>query len=242
MGVEFINIKDLGPSELALEAYCTEHNLELKMEWREGQYWLHSNLAKELPIGIEVDKELKRHEAYFKQNSVYKEILGKALGLKPNYRPKIIDLSAGLLGDTLLFLSFGCQVIAIERHPMVALLIESALKNATHPLIQNLTFLHTGAASYLTSFDQSDVLYFDPMFEDSNDRAAPRKEMRIFRDFVGQDKDAEEIFLEALRKNVKRLVVKRPKHSNPLSIKASLEFVGKATRYDVYLGQNLLKY
>ena len=50
-------------------------------------------------------------------------------------------------------------------------------------------------------------------------------------------KDATEIFNLAREKNVKRLVVKRPRLSKFLSEETPLSYEGKATRYDVYLGK-----
>jgi 16S rRNA (guanine1516-N2)-methyltransferase len=80
----------------------------------------------------------------------------------------------------------------------------------------------------------SDVIYFDPMFEDANAKSLPKKEMRIFRELIKQDLDAEKVLQKALGAGVKRVVVKRPRLSRALTEKMALEFTGKATRYDVY--------
>jgi 16S rRNA (guanine1516-N2)-methyltransferase len=73
------------------------------------------------------------------------------------------------------------------------------------------------------------------MFEDSNEKTLPKKEMRIFREFVGSDQDALRVFEQARQLKPKRLVVKRPRLSVVLGEKPNIEFMGKATRYDVYL-------
>jgi 16S rRNA (guanine1516-N2)-methyltransferase len=204
------------------------------LEWINGQYWLHSDNPKENPIGIEIDRELTRHEEYFKKSSIQKELLAKAVGVKGAYRPKVLDLTAGMLGDSLLMLSFGCEVWATERHPIIQFLIESALKNAQHPKIKNFHFLQEEAQNILKNPPSVDVIYFDPMFEDANERTSPKKEMRIFRDVVGVDQDARAVFQLALNLRPKRLVVKRPRHSVFLVQKPSVEYIGKSTRYDVY--------
>lgn len=224
--------------EKTLASFCDQLNFDVKLEWIDGQYWLHSDIEKERPIGIEIDKELKRHEEFFKRSSLQKELLAKAIGVKGPKRPKVNDLTAGLLGDTLLFLSFGCEVEATERNPIIAFLIQSALKNAQHPALSRLKFYHQDALSFLQERNEFEVIYYDPMFEDANEKSSPRKEMRIFRVFIGKDQDVEEVLRAALEKNAKRVVVKRPKHSAHISFSAPLEFTGKATRYDVYLGQN----
>jgi 16S rRNA (guanine1516-N2)-methyltransferase len=216
-----------------LNKFSREKDRDLVFEFHSGQFWLHSDLPKEKPIGVEIDQELLRHENFFKRSSIHKELLAKAVGLKGSYRPKVLDLTAGLLGDSLLLLSFGCEVWAVERHPVVQFLVESALKNAQHPKLSHFHFQKTDALSALEN-PGVDVIYFDPMFEDANLKASPRKEMRIFREVVGKDQDALEVFQKALAKKCKRLVVKRPRQSASLGIEPSVQYIGKSTRYDVY--------
>jgi 16S rRNA (guanine1516-N2)-methyltransferase len=222
--------------------------LSLIFEWQDGQYWLHSDDPKERPIGIEIDEILERHVAYFKNSSVYKEILAKAVGIKTGLRPRILDLTGGLLGDSLLLLAMGCEVMAVERHPAVAFLVKSALENATHPLLSRFKFFYGDASTLLEKRPQTEVIFFDPMFEDANQKSLPKKEMRIFRSMIGEDTDAAEVFKRALEIRPTRLVIKRPRLSMALGVETPLQYVGKATRYDVYLGlgggpivSNLLK-
>lgn len=218
-----------------LNNYCESQSLFLTLEWDKGQYWLHSDDSKERPIGIEIDRELERHEDFFKKASVLKEVPAKAIGVRSGYRPRILDLTGGLLGDALLFLSYGCEVRVIERHPIVAFLIRSSLQNATHPLLQKLSFTECDAKSMLEAPPEVDVIYFDPMFEDANTKSLPKKEMRIFRNFIGNDEDAGSIVEMAKKLKPRRLVVKRPRLSKLLLGAPHIVFEGKATRYDVYL-------
>lgn len=207
---------------------------DLIFEWEINQFWLHSDVSKERPVGIEIDQDLLRHEEYFKRSSIHKELLGKAIGIKGSYRPKVLDLTAGLLGDSLLLLSYGCEVWAVERHPVVQFLIQSALQTAIHPKLKNFHFLPMEAHEALASLEEFDVIYFDPMFEDANEKTAPRKQMRIFRNLIGSDSDAIDVFKIAKASNFKRLVIKRPRRSLPLAANPSVEYIGKSTRYDVY--------
>jgi 16S rRNA (guanine1516-N2)-methyltransferase len=217
-----------------LKKYALSLKDDLVFEWLGGQFWLHSDIPKERPIGIEIDRELLRHEDYFKKSSLQKELLAKAIGVKGPFRPRVLDLTAGMLGDSLLLLSFGCEVWASERHPVIRFLIESALQNAQHPRINNFHFLPMDASTALDEVPLPDTIYFDPMFEDANEKTSPKKEMRIFRNVVGKDRDAEEVFTKALSKKAKRLVIKRPRQSIYLQNKPSVEYIGKSTRYDVY--------
>lgn len=217
-----------------LNKFSIEKGIDLSFEWKEGQYWLHSDRPEERAIGIEIDKELIRHEEFFKKSSLQKELLARAVGVKGPYRPRVLDLTAGLLGDDLLLLSFGCEVWATERHPVIRFLIESALNNARHPRMELFHFLPGDALKTLKNPPEVDVFYFDPMFEDANQKASPKKEMRIFRNVVGADLDAHHVFEEARKLKPKRLVVKRPRHSVTLNVDPSVEYIGKSTRYDVY--------
>jgi 16S rRNA (guanine1516-N2)-methyltransferase len=217
-----------------LNNFSSKEGIDLTFEWINGQYWLHSDISKENPIGIEFDRELTRHEEYFKKSSLQKELLAKAIGVKGPYRPKVYDLTAGMLGDSLMFLAFGCEVWASERHPVIRFLIQSACENAKHPKCQNFHFLPEEADKVLENPPSVDVFYFDPMFEDASAKTSPKKEMRIFRSLIGKDQDAESVFHKALSQKPKRLVVKRPKQSVELVKKPSVEYIGKSTRYDVY--------
>lgn len=224
------------PDTQELEAYSENCSFEIEFEQIGNQLWLKSDLPKEKPIGIEVDETIERHLSYFKKSSLYKENLAKALGIKPSYRPQVLDLTGGLLGDSLMILAMGCKVTTLERHPVVSFLIQSALQAATHPLLKNLTFHSTDALSYLQQEGEDyEVIYFDPMFEDANHKAGPKKEMRIFREMIGSDGDAVQVFEMARSKALRRVVVKRPRLSRPIVNGDCLQFEGKSTRYDTYL-------
>jgi 16S rRNA (guanine1516-N2)-methyltransferase len=228
-----------------VESFTQQQDLPLTLEWISGQFWLHSQRPKEAPIGVAIDEELRRHQHYFQNHSLLKEPLARAIGVKSGHRPRVLDLSAGLLGDSLLFLSFGCTVWALERHPVVALLIQSALKGAQHPRLESFKFIHSDARDFLLTTPEVDVVFFDPMFEDANQKSLPKKEMRIFRDVVGADEDAQGILAMARGLGCKRVVVKRPRLSKVLAPDPDLQVMGKSTRYDVYLkasrGESLKK-
>lgn len=82
----------------------------------------------------------------------------------------------------------------------------------------------------------STVLYLDPMFPEKNKTALPRKEMQIFRGWVGADEDALQLLKLAMQLPVDRIVVKRPLRAEPLLDKVTHSFEGKTVRYDLYGG------
>jgi 16S rRNA (guanine1516-N2)-methyltransferase len=60
--------------------------------------------------------------------------------------------------------------------------------------------------------------------------------MRILREILGDDDDAEALFNIALKTAKKRVVVKRPKHADFINHKKpDIMFEGSSTRFDVYV-------
>lgn len=188
-------------------------------------------------IQIDIENELDYHRKYFFKNSPYKEPLARALGLKAGVtKPNVIDLTAGMMGDSLLIYALGVSSLVIwERSPLVALLIEEALKNSD----VNIEF-HFG--EFLKNINESEflqntVLYFDPMYQITNKKAAAKKEMIFFRECLGPDLDAKNI-AESLVGKASRLVIKRSVKALPLIASPHHSIVGKSTAYDVYLCSN----
>ncbi len=172
-----------------------------------------------------------------------REELARALGRLPA-GSTVIDASAGLGRDSLLLAARGFRVIALERHPVLAALLNEALARADEhprlqPLLARLDFLHADACTWLNENDtRADAAIFDPMFPPRGKDAAVKKEMQVLHRLLGPhpDQDAPAT-LEALRSRVQRcVVVKRPLHAPYLGAQPpSREIRGRSTRFDVYL-------
>lgn len=168
----------------------------------------------------------------YRSPSIKKELLIKAVGLKSNQPLSVLDLTAGLGRDAYLLHCAGCQVQLIERSPAVAALLKESLQKANC----DLPLLVMEAKAYLLSDPVFDVIYFDPIFPEKTKTALAKKESQFLRATVGDDLDAEEVFLLALTKAKKRVVVKRPKHAPPIANKKpDIVFAGNSVRFDVYL-------
>lgn len=171
------------------------------------------------------------------------ELIAKAVGVKGTFRPSVIDATAGLGRDAFLLASLGCQVIMLERSPILAALLQDGIERLNSQIIEQQDFafklLLGDAKDYLENLtidEFPDVIYLDPMYPERKKSALVKKEMRILRDLVGDDPDFEKLFLLALRRTNNRVVVKRPRyatHSNKR--KPNIIFTGKTTRFDVYL-------
>lgn len=207
----------------------------------ENQLELHAKNNNYQPITIDFlrGKYHFRHEHTSRKN----ELLAKAVGIKANFKPYVIDSTAGLGRDGFLLGSLGCRVLMLERNSCLFALLKDALLrfNKNTSLAKNilLDVIHVDAKDYLTSLtkeDSPDVIFLDPMYPERQKSALVKKEMRILRDLIGDDFDAPDLLSLALRKAKKRVVVKRPRLAKTLSEQnPSLVFAGKSTRFDVYL-------
>lgn len=170
--------------------------------------------------------------------------LARAVLPKSVASPMVIDATAGLGRDAFVLASLGARVRLLERSPVVGALLEDALRRARTTeiaaIVARMT-LHVGdAIPYLEALaeaERPDVIYLDPMYPHTNKRALQKKEMQLFRQFVGKDDDAAKLLEVARRMALKRVVVKRP---------AGAPFLGgvqpqggqgsKNTRFDLYFG------
>ncbi|NOX43346.1 MAG: class I SAM-dependent methyltransferase [Gammaproteobacteria bacterium] len=172
------------------------------------------------------------------------QLIAKAVGFKKGNTPSILDATAGFAQDAFVFASLGSQVTLIERSPVIAALLEDGIKRAErHPEIgklvsNNISLIHTDAIDFMQGLNEiniPDVIFLDPMFPEKNNSALVKKEMRVFRDIVGNDSDADKLLPTALVKAKNRVVVKRPLYANWLNdTKPSVEMKSKKHRFDVY--------
>jgi 16S rRNA (guanine1516-N2)-methyltransferase len=177
--------------------------------------------------------------------SVKTELVAKAAGLKPGYRPLIWDLTAGLGRDAFVLAALGCKVILIERSPILHALLENALMRALNTphvseTAQRMTLVHADASHWLKTLSAheecADTLYIDPMYPHRKKSALVKKEMRALRDVVGDDPDSGDLLPLAQSLAGRRVVVKRPKLAETLTdTPPDLVYPGKHTRFDVYL-------
>lgn len=166
-----------------------------------------------------------------------REPLAKALGIKGETRPLIWDATCGTGKDTLLINYFGGVLRSFERHPAIYLLLADAKRR--FPLNFELVFADASRlySQIENDADRPDVIYYDPMYPEktgSKKSALPRKEMRIFKEVVGEDLDSVEFLEWALKTARSRVVVKRAKSAPFVKEKPTASYEGKSTRYDMY--------
>jgi len=174
------------------------------------------------------------------------EMVAKAVGLKGGVKSlNILDATAGLGRDAYVLAALGCEVRLYERHPVVHQLLKDGLLRA----------LATGASDIVATVErmllqfgeadwraEADVIYLDPMFPERQKSSLVKKDMRVFKDIVGDDSDSDSLLQKALTAPVKRVVVKRPKQAPFLGGGTpTLQLQGKSGRFDIYTLKSLTK-
>jgi len=169
------------------------------------------------------------------------ELVSKAIGCKPYYRPKVLDATAGMGRDSLIMALLGCEVVMQERNFAIFQLLQNALQLFKSNLefaevSHRITLQQKNSIESFEQVEDIEVIYLDPMFPARKKSALVKKEMRLFKLLAGEDIDADELLDNALKSSAKRVVVKRPKGAPLLSgKKPSHEIVAKKFRYDVYI-------
>ncbi|GKW12842.1 MULTISPECIES: 16S rRNA (guanine(1516)-N(2))-methyltransferase RsmJ [Pectobacterium] len=171
------------------------------------------------------------------------EAVAKAVGIKKDYLPDVVDATAGLGRDAFVLAALGCRVRMVERNPVVAALLDDGLQRGYRdaeigPWLQaRLTLLHASSMTALRDITPPpDVVYLDPMFPHKQKSALVKKEMRVFQSLVGADDDADALLEPARALAKKRVVVKRPDYAPPLAgVPAQSMLETKSHRFDFYL-------
>ncbi|VFP80419.1 class I SAM-dependent methyltransferase [Candidatus Erwinia haradaeae] len=175
------------------------------------------------------------------------EAISKAVGIKRDYYPSILDATAGLARDAFVLAACGCQVQMLERHPVIALLLEDGLRRGYADLEigswlrKRLILLNFSNLSvFSTIHPKPDVVYIDPMYPKKKKSALVKKEMRILQHLVGLDEDADSLLKPALALAKDRVVVKRPHYAQSLAGMISDKSIKtKKHRFDIYFSSSL---
>ena len=169
----------------------------------------------------------------------HESLIKKAIG-KNKSQLKIFDATAGSLIDTIIFLKLGHKVVACEQSKILYRLLNDAILRAKkeYDFFNNLSFINSDSAVIIDSYLDSDIFYFDPMFEEvkqNTKRSGTLQKIGNVLSFEKLEDTSAQIFDHMLKKKYKKVIVKRPIKSNPLYEKINYQVKGKAIRYDVYV-------
>ena len=195
------------------------------------------------PVSIDFTRGKKNHRRQFGGGKG--QPMARAIGLKGDETPSVLDATAGMGTDAFVFATLGCQVQMVERSPIVAALLKDALQRAlTDPdidpevreIVQRMSLVNADAADFLLAQSpQVDVIYLDPMYPDKKKAASAKKEMKVLQQLLGPDLDSERLLAAALKTATKRVVVKRPAKAPTIAgLQPNAEICSPNTRYDIY--------
>lgn len=199
--------------------------------------------SKEKPLRLDFASERLN---WRRKSGVGREDLLRAIGIKPDAPPSVLDLTAGLGRDGFLLADRGCSVTLVERNPVLGALLQDALSRGAHAsdtqaACARISLIQDEAAQVLATWqgESPDVIVLDPMYPEHGTTALPHKEMRWLRELVGDDPDADALLQPALVLARKRVVVKRPLKAPDLNgITPHHRHRGRAVRFDVYVSDS----
>jgi 16S rRNA (guanine1516-N2)-methyltransferase len=166
--------------------------------------------------------------------------LKKALG-KKDKKLFIFDATAGLLSDTMIFLSLGHKVVAAEQSKILFCLVNDAIQRARDkiPYLNNLEFLNDNSQLVYKKQDKVfDVIYLDPMYPIIKKSTKKRGSINNIKQILEIEhlvSDEEEIIDIFMKYNYKKIIVKRPLKSEKKYSNINYQVKGKTTRFDIYI-------
>ena len=168
----------------------------------------------------------------------HEKLIKKALG-KSEHPLNILDCTAGMLQDTLLFLSLGHQVTALEQSKILFHLLRDGIsRSEDQNIFKKLDLIHTNACFYAAQAKNFDVIYFDPMYPPTKKNALSSGRL----DYISKILEVESIENNASKDfevlqliPARKMVVKRPIKVEPFSLQTNYQVSGKTTRFDIYI-------
>ena len=167
-------------------------------------------------------------------------LLKKTLG-RSKEKLKIFDATPGFLSDTMIFLSMGHKVVAVEQSKIIFHLVNDAIRRASPSLtyLKNLSFCHGESFNYFDNAkDNFDVIYLDPMYPDSRKKVKKTgsvEALKFILDYERKSNQNDELVLKFLANRNKKIILKRPLKSNKKYNNINYQVKGKTTRFDIYL-------
>lgn len=237
----------------ALYAQAKTLAMELKLNFIEYE---HINFSTEITLilsseglGLHMPQQKKIFYINFQdkkmlfrlnQLSLRKELLAKALGIKPSDNRVIVDATAGLGRDSFVLAALGFQITSLEKSPIVFALLQDALVRAKYDkhlqhIVERICLVQTEASHWLRD-KIADVIYLDPMFPLRRKTASVKKEMVILQNLLGKSSNEQELLECAIACARLRVVVKRPRLAPNIADKVpNYAIFGKTSRFDIYL-------
>ena len=225
---------------VASELVFDEAHGRLQLQWSQQHQLQQRRPSKRQPLFVDFTgpRILRRS-----RDSLRKQALCRAVGIKPGRPlPRVLDATAGLGTDAFLLACAGCEVVLLERSPLIHALLEDGLRRAAEdpaasPIVARMTLHHRDFIQTEGDEWRADTVYLDPMFGPRR-TAAGRNMAWLQAILSGEDKQEQEepaLLRRARDMARKRIAVKRPRHCPPLAgVEPDIRYPGSSSRYDVY--------
>jgi len=169
----------------------------------------------------------------------HESLIKKAIG-KNRTKLKIFDATAGSLMDTIIFLKLGHKVVACEQSKILIKLLSDGIGRAReeYSFFENLTLINEDSANIIELHKDSDIFYFDPMFNKTKRNLKRSGTLQKISNILIHEKlqdTSKDIFSSMQKSNFKKIIVKRPINSKPLDEKINYQVKGKSIRFDIYI-------
>ena len=198
---------------------------------------LHDRTSRQRPLRLDFAELLRQRGA-----ATARSPLGRASGIRQTQPKSVLDCTAGLGRDGFMLGSLGAsRVQLIERDPVVAALLEDALRRARADgavprWVESVSVARADARDWLARRPFAfDVVYIDPMFP-AGRRALAGRELQFLQRLLPSDRpsDGEELIGAALETGCARVIAKRAKHQ-PAIDRPTFAVPGRSFRFDVYV-------
>jgi 16S rRNA (guanine1516-N2)-methyltransferase len=200
---------------------------------------LYFNFKKEralTPLKIDIQKGALGWRLARPQHETH---LKKAIG-KTDRPLRILDATAGLLGDSMIMLALGHSVTAFEQSKILYTMLNNELNQLSEIDSNLLNFKLINSDVCKTKFNERsfDVIYFDPMYPKDKASSARRSDLKKINSILeieGLASDPESTFtyLRSIPKT--KLIVKRPLKVDAFEGSINYQILGKSVRFDIYL-------
>ena len=157
---------------------------------------------------------------------------------------RVLDATAGFGQDSLILASTGANVMMLECHPVMAMLLrieQMRMDNEKNwqSLMSRLSIRYGDFLKMPFADKRFDVVYLDPMFPDSSFDAKVGKGMQLLHEWTQPPSLSEEFALLgkalSLADSSGKVIVKRPLSApNLASAEPSQTFANDAIRFDIY--------
>ncbi len=166
--------------------------------------------------------------------------LKKALGKskEPLY---IFDATAGLLSDSMIFVSLGHKVFAVEQSRIIYLLVKDGIRRAeaSIPFLNNLKLINANSINAYKEVDTSfDVIYLDPMYPMLKKNIKKSGEISAVGSILEIENlidDQDFLIKSFMNESFKKLILKRPLKSKKIYSNINYQVKGSTTRFDIYI-------